>query len=256
MRSSRDAYEVDFIFSSIWPMRLLPCLLSSRPPATGLQEVEEVLPPPSAARFASRACAASTSCLAWCISMVTSDDRELLSGGAGDVTHGTPNIFFATHECALPLIERSTTPTPATATPGLILPSLPPARPPPAMGKSTGAVAWLHGCTVAALATRLVVPPLNASKALEVAEGQARAAIHRGEVSHFYKGRARTADLASVPVPLVRSGLAARERRRFYGVIGSFAGHGKAPVGPTGSRPSGTLPAIAVGVHQVQCAAA
>ena len=105
MRSSSEAYEVDFIFSSIWPMRarLLPCLLS--PPETGSQEVEEVLPPSPAVSFASRACASSTCCFAWFISMVMSDDCELLSG-VGDVTHGTPNTFFATHECALPLMER------------------------------------------------------------------------------------------------------------------------------------------------------
>ena len=106
MRSSSDAYEFDFIFSIIWPMRLLPCLLSSRPPGTEAQEVEEVLPSPPAARFASRACAASTCCFAWCISTMTSDDSELLSGAGEDVTHGRPNIFFATHECALPLMER------------------------------------------------------------------------------------------------------------------------------------------------------
>ena len=50
--------------------------------------------------------AASTCCFAWCISTMTSDDRELLSGAGEDVTHGKPNIFFATHECALPLMER------------------------------------------------------------------------------------------------------------------------------------------------------
>ena len=108
-RSSRDAYEFDLvaILSSIWPIRLprlLLCLLSI---GGGLHEVDEVLPSPPSARLVSRARAraASNCCFALGISTVTSDDRELLSG-EGDVTHGAPNTFLATHECALPQMER------------------------------------------------------------------------------------------------------------------------------------------------------
>ena len=108
-RSSRDAYEFDLvvILSSIWPMRLprlLLCLLSI---GGGLHEVDEVLSSPPSARLVSRARAraASNCCFALGISTVTSDDRELLSG-EGDVTHGAPNTFLTTHECALPQMER------------------------------------------------------------------------------------------------------------------------------------------------------
>ena len=108
-RSSRDAYEFDLvaILSSIWPIRLprlLLCLLSI---GGGLHEVDEVLPSPPSARLVSRARAraASNCCFALGISTVTSDDRELLSG-EGDVTHGAPNTFLTTHECALPQMER------------------------------------------------------------------------------------------------------------------------------------------------------
>ena len=106
-RSSRDAYEFDLvaILSSIWPIRLprlLLCLLSI---GGGLHEVDELLPSPPSARLVSRARAASNCCFALGISTVTSDDRELLSG-EGDVTHGAPNTFLTTNECALPQMER------------------------------------------------------------------------------------------------------------------------------------------------------
>ena len=72
-----------------------------------MHEVDEVLPSPPSARLVSRARAraASNCCVALGISTVTFDDRELLSG-VGDVTHGAPSTLLATHECALPLMER------------------------------------------------------------------------------------------------------------------------------------------------------